>query len=79
MKILAHRNSTQGKIEKWLSSQKVGTRFVAVNIGKPLNLTAGDIGMFIKWHDRNFKKVGVAPNGSSTIWEIVSTEVPLCQ
>jgi hypothetical protein len=73
-----HANSNEGKIIRWTQRQEKGTRFTASSLGKEINLTGATIGLFIRWHEENFKKAGKAKNGSTQIWEIVDPVIS-CQ
>lgn len=73
-----HANSNEGKIIRWTQRQGKGTKFTASSLGKEINLTGATVGLFIRWHEKNFSKAGKAKNGSTQIWEIVDPVI-VCQ
>lgn len=58
------------KVLLWLSEQEKGKQFIAMDLGKILNLTSGDIAHFVRIADC-CKIVGKTKNNSTSIYEVV--------
>jgi len=58
------------KVLVWLSGQKLGKQFIAMDLGKTLNLTSGDIAHYVRIADC-CKIVGKTKNNSQSIYEVV--------
>jgi hypothetical protein len=66
------------KVLVWLSEQKIGKQFIAMDLGKTLNLTSGDVAHYVRMADC-CKIVGKTKNNSQSVYEVVRIpESPKC-